>query len=330
MNTLVGSIGLRIPAAEDFFDRLGIEEDPTGTAEGSWAFQEVPLTSINKDKSLRNQARLNVGNGTQLIEDNKEKILVGLSQGHKFPAIVLYIDSNGDLVIADGNHRVWSAEEKGIETVGAYVLNLKNHPDLLRTVIDTWNLIFNGATLNHDERLQKAVAAVQKGMSQCDAAKMYAVSANVISDTIRLEESKAQFGHFPGYEGLAKEVKMHLPYVRKITSTNAPKIITAICSNSSPKNAITQFLDELQAERDSKRAEKLVHDVESELKKRARKLSLGGIVSKPKNKRSAAANLFHTVNNLYNRVVIKKAVQNLSTDERNEIRRKLKECLNGL
>lgn len=72
-----------------------------------WTFvPDVPIEDFDKDRSLRNQARI-----TQVLNDERvETYKEAMERGDRFPAVVAYL-VDGRYVLIDGNHRLEAAEQ---------------------------------------------------------------------------------------------------------------------------------------------------------------------------------------------------------------------------
>lgn len=83
-----------------------------------WVFvPDVSLDSIDKEKSLRNQARI-----TQVLnEERLETYTEAMERGDVFPAAVAYL-VEGMYVLIDGNHRLQAAENAG-KKLSLYVVD---------------------------------------------------------------------------------------------------------------------------------------------------------------------------------------------------------------
>lgn len=157
------------------------------TREGvDWHYVEnVPMDSVNEQKSLGNQAR-----DEPINEELVERYAAMDVEGSKAPPLVIWRPGSGKWILADGNHRYQAYKRNKRKTFDAYVIDNTDQKTIDRI---TWsfNNIVNGLPLNREELLSRAVSWVRKYGSQIDiAAKQWGVKYPTLIQAIRTEEAK--------------------------------------------------------------------------------------------------------------------------------------------
>ena len=144
--------------------------------------QTVVLTTINKDVSLRNQARVSV-------PLNEETVLlygVAMEQGSDFPRIIGYEQGN-KFVVIDGNHRVAAAELAHKRSLPALVVTNPT-PAMIQALTYEANTT-HGLPTSLEERIQQAMHLMATGMSRTDAAKALSIPESRLAQAQELRQA---------------------------------------------------------------------------------------------------------------------------------------------
>ena len=149
----------RNPIAERIMEELGLAFELT----------EIALGSIDKDRSLSNQARLD-----PVRAEVVDRYTAALTGGARFPAIIV-ADLKGRRVIAGGNHRFLAHEAAGEDSIMAYVASVPNE-ETFQTLANLDNAR-HGVESTLEERLLHAADAVSQGATPADAANQFGVSS---------------------------------------------------------------------------------------------------------------------------------------------------------
>lgn len=130
-----------------------------------WAFDpEFDLNSIDVDKSLANQARIAVPLNNDQMSSYKE----AMQRGDRFPAIVVFPQSNGTYMVVDGNHRTVAAKEARYP-LGAYILDAST-PGSLVTILTYEANTKHGLPTTQSERAEHAVWLIENAQETIKAA----------------------------------------------------------------------------------------------------------------------------------------------------------------
>ncbi len=168
--------GIERPDVETWLDDKGL----------TWRFvPDFPLSGIDRDKSLANQARLGDPVDPAVVEEYREAI----RRGDRFPAIVLAQAAPKSVAVTiDGNHRSEAARTAGQETFGAYVV--KARPGTHQVVALTMEAnTRHGRPTSTEERVQQALWMVDNLRTSVDKA---AAVVNVSAGTVRSRWDKVK------------------------------------------------------------------------------------------------------------------------------------------
>jgi hypothetical protein len=144
----------------------------------TWRFvSDFDLSSIDRDKSLANQARLGDSVDAAVVEEYRDAI----RRGDRFPAIVIAQAAPRSVAVTiDGNHRSEAARAAGLESFGAYVV--KARPGTHQVVALTMEAnTRHGRPTSTEERVQQALWLVDNLRTSVDkAAAVVNVSAGAV------------------------------------------------------------------------------------------------------------------------------------------------------
>lgn len=135
---------------------------------------EVPLSRIDKLKSLQNQARLEPIN-----QEVVDVYTADLNRGDTFPAVIL-LDPGGraKLRILGGNHRYFAHEAAGLKTIRAYVVRAEPEVALRITYEDNRK---HGLQPSLMEKIMQAIHLIDTGWGVREAAASVGVPEARIS-----------------------------------------------------------------------------------------------------------------------------------------------------
>jgi len=129
---------------------------------------DFPLYTIDRDASLKNQARV----GAPLLEEVVERYTIAMSNDAQFPPIVVYAAGKNKYIVIDGNHRLQAAirAEKPLD---AYVVTNPSPEQI--SILTYESNVTHGEPTTLAEREQQALDLVNRGISATDAAKIMGV-----------------------------------------------------------------------------------------------------------------------------------------------------------
>lgn len=146
----------------------------------TWEFKNIPISSIDKERSHRNQARFEA-----LREETFIVYRDAMERGDQFPPIIVF-KSGDDYVVIDGNHRVAGAELAGATEIGAYIVSGLGERQLQTMTFEANTK--HGLPSSIEERTKHGVYLVDVGVTQRDAARL----VNVPLHTLQYELTKAR------------------------------------------------------------------------------------------------------------------------------------------
>lgn len=193
--------GERRKDVEDWLEEKGV----------SYEFvPDLPLASIDRERSLHNQARLGEALNPQFVEEYRE----AMRRGDRFPALVVARSSaKGPAVNIDGNHRFEAATEEGHTAFGAYVVQLRSNSSLFKDMAEEANTR-HGKPTSTEERVQQSLRKIRSGSSIEKAAADVNVPLSVVRtawDRARVDERAASVGvKQSDWDTLVASVKLRL------------------------------------------------------------------------------------------------------------------------
>lgn len=143
-----------------------------------------PVEDIDAERSLANQARLNM----PLNPETVERYTVALRNGVVFPGVVgqKRRGSKGKYTLADGNHRRKCYEDAGLLLPGIYEINVSAS---LFTRLTFEANIPHGMPTGSEERLHHAVHLIDAGMTAPDAAALMQLKVTTVQGARRKVEA---------------------------------------------------------------------------------------------------------------------------------------------
>jgi len=171
---------MRDPRVEQWLTKEGVE----------WHCEkDIPLSMIDWEASLRNQARL----GQALIQEHVDELSIAVLDGVQLPDPIGYYGNEGRVVIISGNHRVAAYKQINelklgdpIAKIDWYVVN--SFPWKIDVLTRTANAI-EGLPLSKDERLEQAKHLVRVlNYTEVAAAKALAISKTTVSYALQADE----------------------------------------------------------------------------------------------------------------------------------------------
>lgn len=142
--------------------------------------QRVNLSQVDKDRSLKNQARVSA----PLNEDVVLLYAVAMEGGEEFPPIITYKNGTDKHIVVDGNHRLAAAEVISKASLQALVITNAT-PAMIQALTYEANTK-HGLPTTINERVQQALHLEASGMTRADAAKLMGVPVNRLADAALL------------------------------------------------------------------------------------------------------------------------------------------------
>jgi hypothetical protein len=139
------------PEIEEWLDGYGVD----------WKFvPNVPISQVNVQASLNNQARIEQG---VLDANTVETYTEAMKRGDAFPALVGYKKS-GKYILIDGNHRIAGGQGSGTTDFDMYEVSASTEPELIDLLTYEANAK-HGLPNSPEDRLRHAVALAATGTS---------------------------------------------------------------------------------------------------------------------------------------------------------------------
>jgi len=163
---------MKDPRIEQWLTREGVQ----------WHMEkDIPLSLIDWEASLKNQARL----GQALIAEHVDELTLSILDGVQMPDLVGYYTNEGKVVVISGNHRVAAYKQinelklgSPIERIDWYIVN--TFPWKIDVLTRTANVI-EGLPLTKDDRLEQAKHLVRVlNYTAVAAAKALAISKTAV------------------------------------------------------------------------------------------------------------------------------------------------------
>jgi dGTP triphosphohydrolase len=142
----------------------------------------LPVSSIDKKRSLQNTARLDVN----LDEEHVQSITLGAADRDPIPAIVVWKTTSKNAVtyvVAGGNHRLEAMIRLGENMIDCYIVEVGESE--FNVLCQMLNLA-NGKSVSDNDRVRYAIDAIDKGIckTQKEASQLFRVNANTLSSHI--------------------------------------------------------------------------------------------------------------------------------------------------
>lgn len=144
-----------------------------------YAHKTLKLENIDKNASLRNQARV----GAPLNDDQVLMYAAAMENGDQFPPLVVYQQTEAKkYIVIDGNHRMAAHELVGHESVDTYVVEKPSSAQVVTLTFEANTK--HGLPTSMDERLRQAVLLVERGATQKSAAQRLGVPERRVQDAV--------------------------------------------------------------------------------------------------------------------------------------------------
>jgi hypothetical protein len=166
----------RSSQVEDWLDGKGF----------SWVFfPEYPISRIDVEGSLKNQARI----GTPLIDSQVEEYVTKMKAGEIFPGIVIAERASATAGLADvvdGNHRVAAWTETRQTKVPAYLISGAKRSEVILATMEVNTR--HGRPTAPEERVQQALFYVDNGATAEQASESLSVDVKLVRAAVALRE----------------------------------------------------------------------------------------------------------------------------------------------
>lgn len=169
--------------------------------EVDWHWEKaIPLSRVDLEASLKNQARLRVS----LIPEHVDELSISVQEGVQLPDPVGYYNKDGRIVIISGNHRIAAYRQinelkwGNIEKIDWYIVN--SYAWNLDILTRTSNIL-EGVPLTKEERVEQAKHFVRVlHFTVVDAGKKVGISSKIVNvalegDDVRERLAKYQFAN---------------------------------------------------------------------------------------------------------------------------------------
>ncbi len=178
---------MKDPRVEQWLTREGVE----------WHVEkDIPLSMIDWETSLKNQARL----GQALIQEHVDELAIAILDGYQLPDTVGYYNKDGKVVVISGNHRVAACKQIN-------ELKLGNVEKLDWYIVETfaWKIevltrvanALEGPGLTKEEKLQHAKYLVTAlNYTEVEAAKALGISKSTVGIALQAAEVAERLGKY--------------------------------------------------------------------------------------------------------------------------------------
>lgn len=136
--------------------------------------EDVKVASIDVEKSLHNQARID----PPLYKETVTQYAEALDDGAEFPALIGYYTSDDKIVLIDGNHRLGAHIKHGTKTVDVYIVDAA--ADVVQALTYEANAT-HGRPPTEEERVRHAIHLKDLGYTNKDAARVVSLSEHKVS-----------------------------------------------------------------------------------------------------------------------------------------------------
>ena len=178
---------MKDPRAEQWLTKHGVE----------WHCEKnIPLTMVDWEASLKNQARLKVS----LIQDHVDELTLAIAEGNQLPDPIGYYNKIGRIVIISGNHRFAAYRTLNelklghIEVLDWYIVN--TYAWKIDILTRTSN-IYEGEPTPLMERMEQAKHLVRfHSYSAADAARECKITAKAVAHALEADEVKERLAKY--------------------------------------------------------------------------------------------------------------------------------------
>ena len=178
---------MKDPRAEQWLTKHGVE----------WHCEKgVPLSLVDWDASLKNQARLKIS----LIPGHVDELAISILSGDQLPDPIGYYNKDGRIIIISGNHRVAAyrsvneLELAHVEKIDWYIVS--TYTWKIDVLTRTSN-IYEGEGTPMVERLEQAKHLVRlHNYSRADAAKECRISATAVDHGMEGDEVRERLARY--------------------------------------------------------------------------------------------------------------------------------------
>lgn len=153
--------------------------------------QNIPLTKINHEASLKNQARIKA-----IDHDHVLELAISIEQGYDLPDLLGYYGTDRLIVLIAGNHRNEAYSLTNKTTADFYIIDV-THPWVIDRLTRTANRM-EGLPLSQDERISHGIYMIRNYNYPCDTtAKMLGLPEKLLYQhlsALEVEERLAKLG----------------------------------------------------------------------------------------------------------------------------------------
>ncbi len=178
---------MRDARAEQWLTRHGVE----------WHCEkDVPLSRVDWEASLKNQARLKVS----LMPKHVDDLAMSVLQGDRLPDPIGYYNKEGRVIIISGNHRVAAYRQindlklGNVPAIDWYIVT--TYPAKIDILTRTSN-IYEGEPTPEEEKLEQALHLCREyNYSPTDAAKECKIARSTLNTAIETESVRERLAKY--------------------------------------------------------------------------------------------------------------------------------------
>jgi len=246
------------PQAENLMRDLGV----------TWELRNVSIDAIDWSESYGNGARI----GVPIIQDSVESLGMAMRYGSKIPRPVVYVPNGRTLyVIASGNQRLNAYKEVGDheQKVPCYFASFEDQLtfEVFLRVANT----VHGVPYSPQDRREHAFYCVKRlGMKSADAARMFLVTEDTITNYVRAIETRVELdrARVPNVERLNQS---HLHALARISDEKSKQLLANVATQydvtGERLNQVAAIVDSAKSQTEKTKA---IKSLESELKETAK------------------------------------------------------------
>jgi hypothetical protein len=228
------------PATERWIESYGV----------TWTLKTIPLSEIDTETSHKNQARHHPVKIEAMVSYGD-----AMAVGDLFPAPVVYV-LNGRYVNIDGNQRTGGAARVGVQEATVYVLDIEPSDPRLLDMVASANARLNGYSHDDEDRIAHAIAMVDRGKTQKDAAREMGMTDGQLRSHLyhaRLTRHCDRLGLGPQARSLPKHYSAALFGDVERFNQEELRAIIHVASLASSRDDFRALVKEAAASRDGER-----------------------------------------------------------------------------
>lgn len=159
--------------------------------------KDVPLTQINREASLKNQARYQA-----IKQEHVDDLIILAASGYALNALVGYRAKDGYIVLVNGNHRLEAyvqgnqTKQLNITKTDMYILEIAN-PDVIDRITRTINALNVVLPMTRDEKLEQAkILVLVQNMTHKEAADRLVIPEKSVTSALQAHNVRQRLAKY--------------------------------------------------------------------------------------------------------------------------------------